>query len=42
VFEEQSTLAVTGGAGRYKTAHGVLTIETTGEQGLDFIAKLLL
>lgn len=40
-FAETSRLAVTGGTGRYKTAHGTV-VATPSEQGFDFVIKLLL
>ena len=39
--EETSRLAVTGGTGAYKTAHGTVTV-TGSEEGLDLVLRLLL
>lgn len=40
-FDRPSTVAVTGGTGAYKTAHGTLTV-TIGDEGSDFVFRLLL
>ncbi len=41
-FDPTQELAITGGTGQYKTAHGVLRLDFSSDEGATFTFRLLL